>query len=277
REERVRPGLDDKILCSWNAMMMTAFLDAWAALGDPSLLDAAQKSADFIRRCFMTADGTLLHSVKETAGVVTSGIPGFLEDYAFTIEAFLRHYSLSMDPDSLQTAERLTAEVLRNFSDEETGMFWFTAAGSETLIARKMEVQDNVIPSSNAVMAHNLVRLSKLKADASLENRCKKMLHMVKEDTTRNTPWYSRWAMVWLELEHGTEVAVSGREALHFLNELQKEYLPLSVLAGATGPSRIPLLADRYHENETGIYVCRYGTCHVPVYDLASALSNLRG
>ncbi|MDX5437666.1 MAG: thioredoxin domain-containing protein, partial [Pontibacter sp.] len=151
RATRERPGLDDKILTSWNALMLKGLADAYYVFGNKHFLDLALQNAHFIL-LRLKKEEKLYHSYKN--GHAT--IDGFLEDYALLIQAFLRLYEITFDEQWLQEAKDLADYTLENFFDEKEGMFYFTDKRSEKLIARKKEIFDNVIPSSNSVMATNL-------------------------------------------------------------------------------------------------------------------------
>jgi uncharacterized protein YyaL (SSP411 family) len=272
RSGRVRPGLDNKMLCSWNALMISGYLDGYAALQKEEYLNAAINAASFIEKVFLKNDAHLLHSAKEVNGEVMATVDGFLEDYAFVIDAFISLYSVTMETSYLELASRLTQTTMEEFHDKDSGLFWFTSSRAEKLIARKHEVQDNVIPSSNAVMSHNLLRLSRINGDMSMETLCRKMLVQMKDEVVRATPWHSRWARVFLELEQGTEVAICGEDAAIKLREILRNYLPTSVIAAGVSSSSIALLEHRFVAGKTGIYVCRNQSCQQPVFSSAEAI-----
>ena len=274
RSKRIAPGLDDKILCSWNAMMLSGYLDAYTALGDPHYLEVARKCAEFIQKNFLK-NQHLFHAAKIKGDEVLVTIPGFLEDYAFVMEAFLSLFSCTMEINYLSLVDDLAQTVLKEFSSDTSPIFWFTSAESESLIARKQEVQDNVIPSSNAVMSHNLLRLSRINGDSSLENRCREMLRVMKPDVEKGTAWYSRWARVFLELEKGTELAIAGTESAIALQSILNEYLPLTMIAATDKSSALSIFENRFDATSTQYFVCRDKSCHPPVNMQSKALEYL--
>ncbi|MFN0187414.1 MAG: thioredoxin domain-containing protein [Bacteroidia bacterium] len=274
RSKRIAPGLDDKILCSWNALMLSGYLDAYNALGDPHYLEVAKKCAGFIEKNFLK-DLHLFHAAKIKGNEVLVTIPGFLEDYAFVMEAFLSLFSCTMEINYLSLVDDLAQTVLKEFSSDTSPIFWFTSSHSESLIARKQEVQDNVIPSSNAVMSHNLLRLSRINGDSSLENRCRNMLQVMKPDVEKGTAWYSRWARVFLELERGTELAITGPKCKIALQSILNEYLPLTIIAGTQVDSTISIFNSRFDKEATQFFVCREKSCHPPVMEKNKAMEYL--
>ncbi len=275
RSKRVPPGIDDKFLCSWNALLLTGLLDAAGALKDDTLQSYALELAQAIRRVFVKDAGQLIHHATARTHGLHSEVPGFLDDYACMIEAFLQLWSCTGAEDDLQLAVDLSHTVEREFSASDTGLCWYTSSKAESLFARKQEVQDNVIPSGNAVMAHNFLRMARIFGDTAVEQRCRRMLQALKEDTVKSVPWYNRWARVWLELEHGSEVVVSGPEARAWQTELRAAYLPLSLLAVAHASSDTPLLSKRHHTDRTKIYICRNHVCEAPLDGLDQALQQL--
>ncbi|HET6993149.1 MAG TPA: thioredoxin domain-containing protein, partial [Bacteroidia bacterium] len=186
REKRIKPGLDDKTLTSWNAMMLKAYVDAYDVFGENEFLLAAIKNARFIRDIQLRQDGGLFHSWSSRLSLeLTDGkssINGFLEDYAFTIDAFLSLYQNTFDEQWLDLSKKLAEYVFKHFSDDSSGMFFFTSDEDSALIARKMELSDNVIPASNSAMARNLFYLGHFTGNADWIGRSAKMLRQVKQE-----------------------------------------------------------------------------------------------
>ncbi|HCW07415.1 MAG TPA: thioredoxin domain-containing protein, partial [Cytophagales bacterium] len=154
REKKPRPSLDDKILTGWNAMTIVGLTDCYKAFGEKDFLDLAQKNISFIEK-HLIFNGKVFRSYRDKR----SNTEGFLEDYAFLIRAYISLYEVTFDESYLQKAQLWTNYTLENFLDEEDYYFHFSSLSSEQLIAKKKEVFDNVIPSSNAVMARNLFHL----------------------------------------------------------------------------------------------------------------------
>ena len=197
RAKRIRPGLDDKSLTSWNAMMVKGYVDAYQAFDEKEFLDKALTNARFILKHQWQEDGSLYHSYKKGR----STIEGYLEDYAFTIEAFLALHEATFDATWLQHARKLADYVIDHFSDQETGMFFFTSDQGQKLISKSMEVSDNVIPASNSVMAKNLFLLSHYFNEKTYKERSIQMLNNVKEQMPSYGSGYSNWALLMLDQE----------------------------------------------------------------------------
>ena len=152
RNKRVKPGLDDKILTSWNAMMLRGYIDAYRAFGEERFLNSAIKNADFLSNNAISRNNEITRNYKNGK----SSIPGLLDDYSFTISAFIDLYQATFDEKWLYKANELTDYTILHFFDTSSGMFYYTPDNHSDLIARKMEITDNVIPSSNSEMAMNL-------------------------------------------------------------------------------------------------------------------------
>ncbi|MEO5643523.1 MAG: thioredoxin domain-containing protein [Bacteroidia bacterium] len=272
REKRIRPGLDDKTLTSWNAMMLKGYADAYHVFGENEFLLAAIKNARFIRDVQMREDGGLWHSWKNNK----SSINGFLEDYAFTIDAFISLYQVTFDEAWLELAEKLCAYIFTHFNDVSSGMFFFTSDEDPALIARKMELSDNVIPSSNSVMAKNLFYLGHFTGNADWIERSAKMVRQVKQEIIGYGGGYSNWMMLQLHFVFPfRELAIVGKTVDKTMLELRKHYLPNQIFAASPGPSELPLLQNRYVEGKTLIYICENNSCKLPVEDATEVIKQL--
>ncbi|MEO1033161.1 MAG: thioredoxin domain-containing protein [Bacteroidota bacterium] len=161
RNKRSKPRLDDKVLTSWNALMLQGYIDAYRAIGNEAYLHKAIVNANFIIENQLTEGGAMYHSYKDGK----STIDGFSEDYAHTIAAFIELYQVTFDEQWLNRAKALMDYTLEHFFNKDSGMFYFTSDRSADLITRKTEVFDNVIPSSNSVLAASLFKLGHYYAD----------------------------------------------------------------------------------------------------------------
>ena len=259
RSHRIRPGTDDKCLTSWNAMAIKGLCAAYSAFGEEEFLHLAIKNARWIVKSQLTNDGKLFRTYKNGK----STIDGFLEDYAHVISAFIGLYEVTFDSEWLEKAIQLTEITVEEFQDEKSKMFFFTS-NSTQLIARKMELNDNVLPASNSVMAHNLFRLSHLYYNESYTNIAQQMLANVYDGMEMYGSSYSNWGSLLLNIVNDYyQVSIIGNESQQMSLDLQKNYLPNVLFAGGNDLS-IPVLADKKIDNETIIYVCYDGTCLAP-------------
>ena len=265
REKRSKPRLDDKCLTSWNAIMLKGFVDAYKALQSPEYLQTAIKNAQFIIAKQWPTDGNLWHNYKNGK----STINGYLEDYAHVIDAFLALYEVTFDDQWLYHSKQLADYCFEHFYDAESGFFSFTSDLDEALIAPHFETEDNVIPASNSVMAHNLYRLGVYFQNTYYEAVIEKMLrHMIPQIDYPSA--FSNWMDLFLNgSQRNSELAICGANALQYASQINSRYLPDVLLAGSEKPSQVPFLANRFSENSTLLYFCRNRTCDNPKESLS--------
>jgi len=269
RDSRVKPGLDDKILTGWNAMTIAGLLDAYHAFGDERFLTAARKNALFLQNNLMEGF-TLFRSFKGKR----STTEGFLEDYAYVIQASIKLYQADFNERWLRQAERLTECVLENFFDKQESYFYFSSSQSEKLIARKKEIFDNVIPASNGVMVQNLNHLGMLLDREDWKELAATMTRELSHLIYNEPNYMSNWGIVLTEIKHGmAEVAFVGENCLKLKDEFKRNYQPFSLVMGTSDKSSLPLMADKVTRADTSmIYVCYDKTCKLPVKMVEEAL-----
>jgi len=273
REKRIRPGLDDKILASWNGLILNGIVDAYRVFDEERFLQLAQNNASFIEKKLIR-DGRLFHSYKN--GVAK--IEGYLEDYAAIIQAFNNLYQATFDEKWLHLAQTLTETCLSYFWDEKENLFFFTSSKSEKLIARKKEIFDNVIPASNSMMASNLLVLGHLFGDENYVSIGQKMIETVQNLFAREPYYLANWASASLFLHQPIfEIAIVGKNTFEYRKQLDKHHFTNKVFVGTSTESKLELLVDRMPINElTAIYVCQNKTCQLPVTSVAEALGLLK-
>ncbi|WP_151085760.1 thioredoxin domain-containing protein [Hymenobacter baengnokdamensis] len=271
RAKRVRPGLDDKVLTGWNALMLSGLVAAYRAFGEAEFLALALRNAEFLQANLR--QGPRLYRTWKNGRAT---INGFLEDYALVIEAYVSLYEATFAESWLHEAATLTQYVLDNFFDPAEQQFYYTDASAEPLIARKKELFDNVIPGSNSVMAHNLLRLGRHLENADYQALAAAMLSQVQALAAKEPQHLANWASLYAALlRPGAEVALTGPQAEAWRAELSRHFLPHDILAGSLTTSELPLLAGRSAVDKTIAYVCRDRTCQLPVYSVAETLAQL--
>ncbi|MFT4663791.1 MAG: hypothetical protein ACI8YQ_002112 [Polaribacter sp.] len=271
RAKRVRPGLDDKILTSWNALMLSGYVDAYRAFGEQSYLDAALQNANFLKSNMMQPDGRLNRNYKDGKSVINA----FLDDYALTIQAFTALYQVTFDENWLFEADKLAQYALTHFPNEENSMFNYTSDLDPPLIARKMEVADNVIPGSNSAIARALHELGTfLYKPLYIERASQMMNNLAQTVSTSNSPnFYSNWCSLYRTLiEPPYEVAVIGDNYAALQREMMQNYMPNVLLLGGKTEGNLELLKDKLFEGETMIFVCQNRVCKFPVKEVDKAL-----
>ena len=269
RSKRARPNIDDKILASWSGLMINGLVDAYSVFEEKKFLNAANSCAEFILENMIKSDGGLYHSHKDG----TSKINGYLEDYSAVIQAFLNLYENTLNEKWLNTADSLMKYTYDNFYNTETDMFFFTSKLDDKLISRTVEFRDNVIPSSNSIMANNLFKLSHYYDSSKYLNTSLSMVKNISDQIEVYPNGFSNWMNLMLNLNKNFyEIAIVGDNAIKKINELNKNYLPNKIVVGSFGDNSLPLLKNRYIEGETMIYVCVKKACKMPVKTIKEAL-----
>jgi uncharacterized protein YyaL (SSP411 family) len=273
REKRIRPGLDDKILAGWNAMTIKGLTSAYDAFGDDRFLSAAIRCAEFIEKKMMK-EGRLHRSYKEKL----SPTEGFLEDYAFMIQAYTALYQCTADESWIEKAKELCVYVVGSFYDGSDGFFFYTSSNAEKLIARKKEIFDNVIPASNSVMAMNLLVLGTIFDDNSWKATATKMTGSMLKTIESEPAYLSNWGICLATMTKGlAEVAIVGPDAKEFLQKFSLQFQPFIVIQSTKGSSTLPLLSDKKTaDRATTVYVCYNRTCRLPVHSVDEALAQLK-
>ena len=272
RSNRIRPGLDDKCLTSWNGLMLKAFAQAYGIFNEEKYLNIALKNGAFIKENVIKPDGGLYHSYKE--GKVK--INGYLEDYAFVIEGFIALYEATFDETWLKVSRDLMDYAIHNFFDKKSGMFYFTSIQDPPLVARKMEINDNVIPASNSSIAQSLFLLGHYFYNEDYLNKATTMLNNVSGLMKSYPGGYSNWAMLMLNYSVPFyEIAIIGEDAITLQAEFNKEHISNKLYLGAFNESRLPLLENKFVKGETMIYVCVNRTCKLPVTQVSDAIKQI--
>ena len=258
RSRRVRPGLDNKCLTSWNAMQLEAYVDAYFALGDETYLLAAIKNARWIEGHQLDDRLNLFHNYNQGK----SSIEGFLEDYAQVISAFIKLYQVTFDEHWLELARKICDKTIYDFRDDESRMFWFTDRNSK-LIARKMDLNDNVTPATNSVMCRNLLLLGAYFDKKSYTEDAQQMLMNVYNGMEHYGSGYSNWAMALLHFLDGLkQICITGKNWKENLREVTAHYLPESIFSGGT-ESELPLLQGK-DLAKNRFYLCIGNNCSLP-------------
>jgi uncharacterized protein len=272
RNKRIHPSLDDKILTSWNALMMEGYIDAYFAMGENEYLQIALKNAAFLQKSMIREDGKLWRNHLNGK----SSIDAFLDDYGLLARAYIRLYEATFDIHWLQQARSIADYAVIHFRDKQSGLFYYTSDESEQLVARKMELTDNVIPSSNSILASVLFRLGEYYDQDSYKEMSKIMLNQMSKDILENSPYYPNWASLMGMIAYKPyEIAIMGDKANQINTTLRKRYLPTALFMGGNMED-LPLLENKYVKGKTIIYVCKDRVCKLPVEDASMALLQIK-
>lgn len=273
RSTRKAPRLDDKILTSWNGIMLKGYIDAYRVFNDSHFLDIALKNAKFIENSLLKEDGTLYRNYKNSK----ASINGYLEDYSAIIDAYISLYEVTLDDKWLQLSKNLTDTSFDYFFDSTSKMFYFTSNKDTQLIARKMEIEDNVMPASNSMMAKNLFKLNHYFDNKYYLKISKQMLSNMVNNIPNYGSAYSNWLDLYSNFTEGYfEIAISGKDALKKVKEINQKYIPNKLICGSTTDSSLPLLTSRFVEHTTLIYVCVNKTCQLPTEDTNQAFEQIK-
>jgi len=262
RAERVWPGLDDKRLTAWNALLVSALADAGAVLERRDYLDAAATCADFILRELRDADGRLLR----TYGNGRAKLMAYLEDHAFLLEALLTLYEATFEPRWFQAAVELAAQMTTHFADEDRGGFFETADDHERLVARRKDLEDNPIPAGNSSAAYGLLRLAALTGDAEHERRAVGVLRLLHELGPQHPQAFAHLLQAMdFHFAAVKEVALVGDDRGPLERVVRGRFRPHLVLAGGEAEG-VPLLTGREPvDGRAAAYVCERFACQRPV------------
>jgi len=272
RNERPKPAVDTKILTSWNALLISAYADAYTAFQSDVFLEKANSLAKFIAKNMLSENGQLWRL--QSRGNLS--VDAFLDDYAFLAKAYIRLYEVSFDTHWVMLAEKLIAYALKNFYDQPKGIFYFTSRSSDNLAFRKVELLSSVLPSPNAVMGENLIKLSTLLDKNEYAEISQRLLTRRLDNLEEIVPYSSQWgSLAGLNSYGYNEVVIMGKDARNLNRQLQQHYLPACTFMGGT-EENLPLLENKIPAVGTLIYVCSNKTCKMPVAEVARALEQLK-
>ncbi len=273
RNQRARPGIDDKMITSWNALMAGALAELFLVSGEENYRKTALKVGQAIMDRLFRQEGSLYHTYQKGH----AAIDGFLDDYAFSADAFLKLSLISGNDEWLHHAEKLAGYAIANFQDRRDGYFWFTDQKSHNLVARKKEVLDQVIPSANSSMAHVLFELGKIFENRGYIDMAKQMVAALGKSITQYPGAFSNWAMLHQHLSGSFyEIVIAGPEAVPKAAALFMHYHPLEIMLTGRRRSDVPIFMDRYRDDRTLIYVCVNNTCKQPVERVEDAAELIR-
>ncbi len=269
RNQRIRPGLDDKQITAWNAMMLKGYVDAFIALGDSAYLETALRNARFLRQHCIDEDGSLKRIYKDGS----SSVNAFLDDYAFLAQAFISLYQVTFEEEWLNDARSILTYTLEHFFDEPTQTFYYTSDIDEVVLARTREMTDNVIPASNSVMGHLLFQLGTYFYKDQWLAYAASMSGNMKENFLEAPGYYANWGLLAMKMVYTPlEVAILGENALAYRKQIEFNYFPEVLYLGGATEGKLELLDNKLVPGQTTIYVCQNKTCKLPVTTVGEGL-----
>ena len=273
RNQRNKPNLDDKILTSWNALMLQGYVDAYKVFNDGTYLKKAIDNAEFLVNNQLRKDGGLNRNFKNGR----STINGYGEDYATVIQSFISLYEVTLDEKWLLYSKELMTYTITHFFDATSGMFFYTSDEDVNLIARKIEVIDGVISSSNSIIGNSLFKLGHYFSDQKMLKISEQLLNNLKLKISENPLGYSNWLHLMTNFTNPFyEVAVVGKNANSIIKKMHENYLPNILISASNIESKLPLLSNKFISGETYIYVCIDGTCKLPLQDIHKAILSIK-
>ena len=287
RAARVAPGIDTKVLAAWNGLAASALAEAGSGLGEPEWVDAASGAMNFVFDR-MRVDDRLMRSYRriENGDEIVKHL-GFCDDYAFVSEACLALYEATFDGSWLERARWTADECIRLFADDAGGGFFSTGSDAEALVRRPKELQDNAVPAANSVLALELQRLAHFTGDFEYERRAVGCLRLMRDFVVRSPLAFGHLLGAIDFYTSGTaEIVILGRpdspDTTALLEPVRSQFMPNKVLIvseDVSGAAKIPLLEGRTRiDGRATAYVCRNGTCDLPVdsaEELRSQLARL--
>jgi len=273
RKHRIHPFKDDKILTDWNSLMITAFSKAAQVTGNEVYISFAKSGADFISEYLTDKSGKLLHRYRDG----DSSISGNIDDYAFYIQALLDLYETSFSIDNLDEAKYMIDLAIHDFWDAETGGFFFSLKDSTELIVNQKEIYDGAIPSGNSIMILNLLRMSKITADADYEEKAM-MINRAFSSIISRSPTAFAQALIGYDFGFGPsfEIVISSNEYDHYahmmVKEIRKCYQPAKIVLVKTVSNNLQNIAPYVSgqnpiNGKAAVYLCRNFSCDLPIAD----------
>ena len=274
RSKRIRPGLDDKILTGWNALMIISLCKSSAAFSNTEYKEAAVRSFEYLwSKCPSGEDFSMHHSLKD--GIAK--YPAFLDDYAYMASASIHLYEMTSDLRYLDHARTLTEYVINNFSSD-SNYFFFTSKLQTDILVRKPEMFDGPIPSGNAVIAWVLNYLGIVYEMPPWTERSSKMLHGLIPMIEKYPSSFCNWACILFDLSKGVnEVVVIGKGFEEVRDKILSKFIPNKVLQSIAAPviSGYPLLLNKIESEVPMVYICRNYVCKKPLFDIDIAVAEM--
>ncbi len=272
RSKKIRPGLDDKTLTSWNSLVIQGLTDAFIAFHDDRFLNLALKNANFLKENIIQENGKLYHNWKKGK----ASVDGFLEDYSITIKAFISLFEVTGDENWLSISNKLTDYSFKHFYDDNSGLFYFSEKNKNSVLTNYFQKEDNVVPAANSVMANNLNLLYLLMGNTVYRDISEKMAQHILPQFEKYPMAYSNWGnLILMKTEPFYEVAILGVDAMEMMKEMQESFRPNVLWAFSKSESNIAVLKGRYNAKKNLIYVCKEGVCKLPFDTSIKALNTM--
>lgn len=283
RERRIHPYKDDKILTSWNGLMIAALAYGGRIFENSSYIQQAEKAMDFILSNMINESGRLMARYRE--GEIAH--LGYLEDYAFTVHALIELYEATFNVKYLTNALELNDKMLKLFKDEDQGGLFLYGTDGEELIVRPKDIYDGALPSGNSVATLNMLRLARLTANSELGNEAYEQFEVFasKVKTIESAHSYFMTALLY-SLVPGKDIIISGQDQHEdtkaMIKEINNTYLPFATVVLNTGDDRLISINSEIEAHKpllgkTTAYICENFNCKAPITDLQKFSENIKG
>lgn len=265
KQNKPYPAVDTKKISTWNALTTKALLKAYEVFGDKKYFDLALENINFFLKYIILENGEILHQKADS----TKRINGFLDDYAASADAFIAMYQATFEEKWLSIAKNLCDKALELFYNKKEHEFVYSH--DEELIAQKVDIMDNVIPSSTSMMVRQLHKLSILFDNKTYEDIVNQMLSNILPHIEKYGSAYSNWCILLLEKVYGVhEIALTGPDFDIFKKDFSPHYIPNKIFLGGT-EKNLPLLQDK-EIAKSKVYICRNKTCSLPQDSVEDAM-----
>lgn len=277
RSKRVAPGLDDKILTSWNSLMITAFAKGYHVTGEIKYLDAAKNCVSFIEKNLLSGD-KLLRTYKNN----TAKINGYLEDYSYFANALLDVFEIEPESKYLDLALKLGYYLVDHFWDSENSSFFMTSDDHEKLIIRPKSNYDLSLPSGNSVSCLVMLRLFHLTQEEKFLKIATQIMESQAQIAAEN-PFGFGYLLntIYTYLQKPTEITIINPENSEICKFLSGKFLPESILVTINNKTQLenlvkfPFFAGKFFSDKTSVFVCKDFTCSLPLGSIAEIDSHL--
>ena len=261
RKKKEKPIIDKKIISSWNGLVLIGLLNTYEATNDDKLLKIAKKNISFIIKSMIKKD-KLLHTHHNDT-------EGFFDDYAIIIKSFIKYHESTQEIKYLEIAKKLIDISIRKFYSKKEKFFYFSSKKSNKLIAKKIELFDNVIPASNSIMAENLIKISKLFDESKYFKIGENMLLNVIKICKYEYSFLSNWLNVLLNYKIGyNEIIITGKNSMATIRKINLKYLNNKVILASEKKINMKLLQEKLFTKKINMYLCKNKVCQLPVNNM---------
>jgi uncharacterized protein YyaL (SSP411 family) len=268
RDRRIAPGLDNKCITSWNALMIKGYAEAYKTFGKPAYFNAAKLATDALLE-HVWIENKLYRIYKD--GKVS--IHGFAEDYANLCDALTALFEAGANENYLHYARLILESAISQFYNAESGLFYFTSHNDTPLVSRKTDTRDDVIPSANSVFAKVLIKMGYYFEFETYHHMAETMLQRMQQSAAEQPSGYANWMQALLWKQYGfRQVILSGEQAFVVKRAINKSYIPNSIVVALSKESTLPLLKEKTPGTLTSIFVCTDKTCSLPQQTVEEAL-----